>query len=259
MWITSCSCKFSWYFAVNCTVLVMWLVVMWDVHKSHEHWRSNFSGMKSSTAFPFHWWMTSHVFIQKMHYSLTSCQFYYLVPLSSSCTPLGIDSSSRVVDHISTIILSSHFHWKCLTTSCNAHTHTCSISKVHAVQYDYNLNSVCMCENINTLLLYLFNNAKYYMWIYAGPLGKEKCGCCRVLSFTDGNQLDWLFVWSQQGHQNRVIPFPPTLSSFFCQLLSIGGPLCMQNLGSPLLRFQRRQRLITPNNAINDHVYRTSS
>ena len=27
--------------------------------------------------------MTSHVFIQKMHYSLTSCQLYFLVPLSS--------------------------------------------------------------------------------------------------------------------------------------------------------------------------------
>ena len=39
--------------------------------------------MKSSTAFSLHWWMTSHVFIQKMHYSLTSCQFYFLVPLSS--------------------------------------------------------------------------------------------------------------------------------------------------------------------------------
>ena len=80
-----------------------------------------------------------------------------------SCTPLGIDidSSSRVVDHISTIIPISHFHWKCLTCSCDAST--CSVSKVHAVQYDYNLNSVCMCENINTLLLYLFNNAKYYM------------------------------------------------------------------------------------------------
>ena len=27
--------------------------------------------------------MTSHVFIQKIHYSLTSCQLYFLVPLSS--------------------------------------------------------------------------------------------------------------------------------------------------------------------------------
>ena len=43
----------------------------------------NFSGTKSSTAFSLHWWMTSHVFIQKMHYSLTSCQLYFLVPLSS--------------------------------------------------------------------------------------------------------------------------------------------------------------------------------
>ena len=38
---------------------------------------------KSSTAFSLHWWMTTHVFIQKMHYSLTSCQLYFLVPLSS--------------------------------------------------------------------------------------------------------------------------------------------------------------------------------
>ena len=39
--------------------------------------------MKSSTAFSLHWWMTSHVFIQKTHYSLTSCQLHFLVPLSS--------------------------------------------------------------------------------------------------------------------------------------------------------------------------------
>ena len=37
----------------------------------------------SSTAFSLHWWITSHVFIQKMYYSLTSCQLYFLVPLSS--------------------------------------------------------------------------------------------------------------------------------------------------------------------------------
>ena len=39
--------------------------------------------MKSSTAFSLHWWITSHVFIQKMQYSHTSCQLYFLVPLSS--------------------------------------------------------------------------------------------------------------------------------------------------------------------------------
>ena len=38
---------------------------------------------KEHTAFSLHWWMTSYVFIQKMHYSLTSCQLYFLVPLSS--------------------------------------------------------------------------------------------------------------------------------------------------------------------------------
>ena len=47
-----------------------------------ELWRSVFSGTKSSTALSLHW-MTSHVFIQKMHYSLASCQLYFLVPLSS--------------------------------------------------------------------------------------------------------------------------------------------------------------------------------
>ena len=50
---------------------------------SQRHWKSNFSGMKSSTAFSLHWWMTSHVFIQKMHYSFTSCKLYFVVPLSS--------------------------------------------------------------------------------------------------------------------------------------------------------------------------------
>ena len=85
MWITSC--KISWVFAVNCMIssTVMWVccnvLCSTSCHKSH--WKSNFSGTKSSTAFSLHWWMTSHVFIKKMHYSLTSCQLYFLVPLSS--------------------------------------------------------------------------------------------------------------------------------------------------------------------------------
>ena len=76
MWITSC--KISWVFTVN---FMISSTVMWACYKSH--WKSNFSGTKSSTAFSLHWWMTLHVLIQKIHYSLTSCQLHFPVPLSS--------------------------------------------------------------------------------------------------------------------------------------------------------------------------------
>ena len=91
MWITFC--KINWVFAVNCMIssTVMWACCNVQHLVANHTEKSNFSGTKSSTAFSLHWWMTSHVFIQKnallTHilstlFSSTSVLF--------SCTPFGI-------------------------------------------------------------------------------------------------------------------------------------------------------------------------
>ena len=48
-----------------------------------QHIVTNHTESQISQEFSLHWWMTLHVFIQKMYYSLTSRQLYFLVPLSS--------------------------------------------------------------------------------------------------------------------------------------------------------------------------------
>ena len=79
MWITSC--KISWGFAVNGMIssTVMWAccnVQCWTYcHKSHWKWKSNFLGMRSSTAF--------FTCVHSKNALLTSCQLSFLVPLSS--------------------------------------------------------------------------------------------------------------------------------------------------------------------------------
>ena len=80
MWITSCKIITAWLAALWCGFVAMCNVQ----HIVTNHTESQvYSGTKSSTAFSLHWWMTLHVLIQKIHYSLTSCQLHFPVPLSS--------------------------------------------------------------------------------------------------------------------------------------------------------------------------------
>ena len=85
--------------------------------------KSNFSGTKSSTAFSLHWWMTSHVFIQKMHYSLTSCQLYFLVPLSSFLAHL------LALSHILLSLLLDYSI--CITINIIKYNHTNTIMSIY--------------------------------------------------------------------------------------------------------------------------------
>ena len=77
MWITSC--KFSWYFAVNCMISsrVMWAYC----HKSH--WRSNFSEGRAALPSPFNGgWLHMCSFRKYItHSHPVNFIFLYLCPL----------------------------------------------------------------------------------------------------------------------------------------------------------------------------------
>ena len=83
MWIISC--KISWVFAVNCLIssTVIWACCNVQ-HLVTNHTESQISQeRRAALPSPFTGGWLHMCSLKKMHYLLTSCQLYFLVPLSS--------------------------------------------------------------------------------------------------------------------------------------------------------------------------------
>ena len=117
MWITSC--KISWIFAVNCMIssTVMWACCNVQ-HFITNHTESQISQeWRAALPSPFTGgWLHMCSFI-KMHYSLTSCQLYILVPVLFSCARFGTKSYIYEL----TLVIS-------IMCNCLAHSHQLKVN-----------------------------------------------------------------------------------------------------------------------------------